>query len=143
MAIVSDIGEAVICILVIKMCSELPLVAMERAMEQLENSNGGNSLSQEIERGDMSIPLIGLKELKDRYAILEAFGMPRTYRIVGRLVIWFTLWAVVISLVTCYFWVCHTIIIVPAGLIVGFFVLVTALLISVFVMAMRFARNWS
>ena len=141
-AIMSDIGEAVICIMAIKMCSELPLVAMERAMQRLENSNGSRGRSGEFEQKSAPVS-IGLKELTDRFAMLEAFGMPRSYRIVGRLVLWFALWAIVLSLVTCYFWVCHTIIIIPAGLIVGFFVLISALLIAVFIMAVRFARNWT
>jgi len=138
----SDIGEAIICIMAIKMCSELPLVAAERAMKRVENSNFGSRLSDKVERS-ASAPLIGLREVKNRYAMLEAVGMPRTYRLVDRLVIWFMLWAVVISLWTCYYRVCHTIIIVPAGIIIGFFALVTMLLITVFVMAMKFSRNWS
>ena len=139
-AIMSDVAEAIICIMAIKMCSELPLVAMEKAMERLDQSEGLSP--EEVERNNAPAS-IGLKEIKARYAILETVGMPHSYRHIDRLVIWFLLWAVAMSFLTMFFWVCHTIIIIPAGLIIMFFVFISAMLIVVFVIAMGFARHWS
>ena len=144
-AIMSDMGEAIVCIIAIKMCSELPLVAIEKQMELLdkthESSRSIKSSDGETERKPKT--QIGLKELKDRHALFGAVGMPRSYRYVGRLVIWFLVFSVTMSFVTMFFWVCHTIILIPAMLILISFVLIVALILGVFLIAMHFGKNWS
>jgi len=136
-AIMSDVAEAFLCIMAIKMCVELPLVAMEKQVDLLEKA-------MEIDRpGDIERYLtVGPKELRHRHEILEAVGMPRSYRYIDRLVIWFLLWSVVLSIATMFYWVGQTINIFPAGVILIFFGLISVMLLTIFVIVMKFSRKW-
>ena len=157
-AIMSDVGEAFVCLMAIKMCTELPLVAMEKQMELLETGanappppprprpphSAGSEHNPPEHNGESEGPTrVGLKELQDRHAILEAVGMPRFYQLVDRLVIWFLVFSSTTSFLTMFFWVCQTVILIPAMLILISFVIIVAIVLGIFVIAVRFGRNWS
>jgi len=136
-AIMSDVAEAFLCIMAIKMCVELPLVAMEKQVGLLENAIGADGPG-DIERNLTISP----KQLRHRHEILEAVGMPRSYRYIDRLVIWFLLWSVGLSIAAMFYWVGQTVNIFPAGVIIIFFGLIAVMLLIVFVIVMKFSRKW-
>lgn len=127
-AIVFDIGEAFVCIFAIKMCSELPLLAMEHEMRLLEKEGSTEGLLEVVAQRDK----LGPRIMNDRYLILESVGMPRSYRIVDRLVLGLLVTASIFSFVTLFFWVAQTQTLITAGVTIVSFVIVVILVITVF-----------
>jgi hypothetical protein len=73
-AIVFDVGEAFICILAIKMCSELPLLAMEKHVRLRDGSAHSQSRFEAPRRG-----LQPPSRFRHRYLLLESVGMHPLY----------------------------------------------------------------
>jgi hypothetical protein len=131
-----DVGEAFVCILVIKMCSELPLLAMERHVMLRD----GSALSQ----GRVDAPRWGPQppgRLRHRYLLLESVGMHPLYWLVDQLVIWVLVFSSVLSFVTFFFWVVQTMSIATSMLVVIALVLVIVMVLTVFVISMGYGRN--
>ena len=135
-AIVFDVGEAFICILAIKMCSELPLLATEKHVRLRDGSAISQSLGEAPRRGPQPP-----SRFRHRYLLLESVGMHPLYWLVDQLVIWVLVSASVLSFVTLFYWVVQTMTIVTAMLIVISFVIVIAMILTVFVISMGYGRN--
>ena len=131
-AIIADIGEAFVCIFVIKMCAELPLLAVERQI-RLHNQSTN---SAPVPQPDHS------KREYDHYQLLESVGMPRLYRLVDRLVIWLFVAASTLSFVTLFYWVAQTQTNLTAMLTIISFVIVAVIVLTVFAISMGVGRNW-
>ncbi|KIM24414.1 hypothetical protein M408DRAFT_331784 [Serendipita vermifera MAFF 305830] len=135
--IICDVGEAFVCIFAIKMCTELPVLALELEMELLDENEGGA-----LERAERDAHY-GPRLVTDRYLLLESVGMSRFYRVVDRLVIGLLVVASVFSFVTLFYWVLHTQTIVVAGVILVAFVIVVAIVLAVFAISMGLGRKRS
>ena len=131
-AIIFDVGEAFVCIFVIKMCAELPLLAVERQIRLLHQPN----------KPDLSPQPDPSTRKYDRYQLLESVGMPRLYRFVDRLVIWMLVVASALSFITLFYWIAQTQTLLTAALTIISFFIVVVVVLTVFAISMGLGRNW-
>jgi hypothetical protein len=130
------VGEAFVCILAIKMCAELPLLAMEKHTLSLRE-DALSPTQVEVQQIDRT----NLNQFRTRYLLLERVGMHPLYWLVDWMVIWILVLSSVLSFVTLFYWVLQTMTIVTSMLIVISLLMVVAIVLTVFAIAMGFGRN--
>ncbi|KIM24372.1 hypothetical protein M408DRAFT_27036 [Serendipita vermifera MAFF 305830] len=134
-AIICNVGEAFICILAIKMCSDLPLWALEREMyllDQPEEDKAGRAVRR---------PSFNPRNVRDRYLLLESVGMPKLYRFVDRVVIVLLVVSSTFSFLTLFYWVLHTQTFYVRMITLIPFVIIILLVLIVFIISMGVGRQ--
>jgi hypothetical protein len=169
-AIILNLGGAVVSLMIIKMCSDLPLAAQQKLLEidesDLTDIHQGYSQSHDtlprippntvanifdpnwITAKNRNIPLAAARDgvlvpdlLLDHFCLLEGFGMSKKYRIVDQSSSWVLMAASACTFVALCLWAFLTGAAITAGVTMISFGFTGILVVTVFLIGNR-AQGW-
>jgi hypothetical protein len=134
-AIILSLGGSLISLIVIKMCSDLPIAAQQKILR--EGVAKSKTLSQIATGGVLSE-----FALANHFVLLERFGMSRAYKVVIRASTLVLIATSVCTFATLTFWVFLSSTIITAGLTMIFFG-GTAIIVVVAYLIAGNGQRWS
>lgn len=135
-AIMLSLGGSFLSLIIIKMCSDLPLAAQQRVLT--EQFSSSTKLLSEVARGRQTIPAY---ILESHFRLLENFGMAPEYRMVHVVSGLVLISACVCTFIALTLWVFISEAIITAGITMVFFVLIAFIVIMVYFFASN-GQGW-